>query len=240
MIDALRAKYPGVQMILECEAPRKYLWQDYGYPIVTTTPNYIDIKPTPSCPKDYLFFNMWFGVFNDILCTYGLSHINHVHTFNRQMMYYKLNSFLDLPTGPPVLKLRDLGLNVPPNTVLVENGPCSSGQCNNSINTILSQLIKNFPNLNFLLSYDIGLKDQNVVSGWGHNLLQLSDLSNKCIGFITQASGVNAASYTAANIGKPRVFFGWNYIYKIWDNSADVAYNYDQLKLWIEGKICKR
>lgn len=196
--------------------------------------------PTPACPPDTIFINAWFGTFPDILGTYGLSPTNYVHSFNRHMHQRKIAIYLDLPTIHPYLNLKPLGLTVPPNTIFVENGPYSSGQCYASISYYLQQLVKDFPQYNFLCSSTPPFKAPNIIDGNSYNLLQLSDLSNGCIALITSASGVNAATYTHQNAGKTRIFFGFSYQYTIWDNKAQVARDYPHLKTLMETIICKK
>jgi hypothetical protein len=242
-IDAVIKKFPGANILLQCPTPMMYLWQDYGvkifgcerYPLGYGSPT-----PTPECPKDFEFFNMWFGIFPDILNVYGLTHVNQVHTFNRQIHMHNTNTFLDLPTEPPVLQLRDLSTLCAPGTIYVENGPALSGQCNHGVGAYIHNLATTFPQYNFLCSANPQVKLPNVYDGSSYNLLIMSDLSNKCIAFITQASGANACTYTRHNLGKPRFFFGWCYHSKIWDDSAIPVNTYDQLVDLVRKHVCKK
>ena len=229
-------------MLLQCRAPMQYLWADYGLKIFEAQQDYSLLNPTPQCPPGYEFFQTWFGTFSDILGYYGLSPTNQIHTINRQMHYHNTHNFLDLPTKPEeaVLNLRDLGLQLAPNTILVENGPAWSGQCNHGIGYYIGKLATEFPQFQYLCSHLPGVSMRNVHDGSKFNLLQLSDLSNKCVAFITQASGVNACTYTKHNLGKLRIFFGFNYPYKIWDNAALVVQNYDQLAATLREKLCTK
>ena len=241
VIDAFRKKFPGVELLLQCRAPMHYLWADYGVKIFDTIIDYSPITPTAECPKDFEFFQAWFGTFPDILASYGLTHANQVHTVNRQMhIRGSADHFLDLPTEPPVLQLRDLNTLCAPNTIFVENGPVWSAQCNQGIGAHIHRLASEFPQFNFLCSANPGVSLPNVYDGTPYNLLVMSDLSNKCIAFITQASGANACTYTKHNLGKPRFFFGYTYQWTIWDNSAIIVHSYDQLAAMLREKLCRK
>jgi len=238
-IDAIIRKYPSASILLQCRGPMMYLWNDYGVKIFDCGYDYGSTAPTPECPRDFEFFNMWFGTFSDILGTYGLTHVNQVHTFNRQIHMHSTNTFLDLPTEPPVLQLRDLNTLCAPNTIFIENGPAWSGQCNHGIGSYIHKLASEFPQFNFLCSANPQVSLPNVYDGSSYNLLVMSDLSNKCIAFITQASGANACTYTKHNLGKPRFFFGWCYHSKIWDDSAIPVNTYEQLANLLRKHVCK-
>jgi hypothetical protein len=237
LIDAFRKKFPNAELLLQCRAPVHYLWADYGVKIFDTMVDYSLTTPTPQCPKDFEFFQAWFGTFPDILNTYGLTHANQIHTVNRQMQMHGTNHYLDLPTEPPVIELRDLHTLCSPNTILVENGPPGSGQCNGGLGQYVRRLATEFPRFNFLCSANPQVKLPNVFDGSAYNLLVMSDLCNKCVAFITQASGVNACTYTRCNIGKPRIFFGYIRGWTIWDNSAVVVHTYERLAAVLREKL---
>jgi hypothetical protein len=239
LIDAIIRKHPGAEILLQCRAPMAYLWHDYGVRIFECGYDYGATTPTPECPRDFEFFNAWFGTFQDILNGYGLTHANQIHTFNRQVHIHGTQAFLDLPTDPPVLYLSDLHTLCAPNTILVENGPALSGQCNHGLGAYVHRLASEFPQFNFLCSANPQVNLPNVYDGSSYNLLVMSDLSNKCIAFITQASGANACTYTRHNIGKPRFFFGYIYQWTIWDNSATIVHSYEHLAAALRERLCK-
>jgi FkbM family methyltransferase len=86
---------------------------------------YSQTVPTPNCPSDTLFINVWFGTFNDILRTYGMTYANLVHTFNRQMEQYDLPAYrLQVPKHTPMVRFfyQETVTGIKKNAVMVENG----------------------------------------------------------------------------------------------------------------------
>lgn len=215
VIKAIRESFPEVEITLECLEANKYLWEDMGLPVVSYKggPYKFSTAPTPNCPPDAVFINMWFGIYRDILLTDYISYNNNVHSFNRQMEEKGLLHLyhLDESEFPPVLEFyakQQLPVEIVENSVLVENGIVLSGQSRFPINDYLEQIAKTFPEFVFYCPAEPPVKAPNIVDCSKLNLLQLSELSNHCKGFLTHGSGVNAATYTEPNRFKPRCFIG--------------------------------
>lgn len=215
VIKTIRESFPEVEITLECTEANKYLWEDMGLPVVAFEggTHKHSTEPTPNCPPGAVFINMWFGAYRDILLTHYISYANNVHSFNRRMEEKGLQHLyrLKAPEYPPALEFYtkpQLPVKIAENGVLVENGPILSGQSRFPINDYLQQLSCTFPGLVFYCSAAPPLKASNLVDCSKLNLLQLSELSNRCKGFLTRGSGVNAVTYTEPNRFKPRCFVG--------------------------------
>ncbi|MBU7008560.1 hypothetical protein [Phosphitispora fastidiosa] len=224
IIKAIKESFPDVKITLECLEANKYLWEDMGLPVMTFKVNrryFSTTIPTPNCPSDAVFINLWFGVYTDILRTYQLTYYNTVHTFNRFMQEKGLSHLyqLPIPQFTPSIEFyskQHLPMEVAENSVLVENGEVFSKQNNYPLNDHLEQIAKAFPELVFYCSAEPTFKASNVVDCSKLNLLQLSELSNYCKGFVVRGSGVNAATFTEPNRFKPRCYVGMTRPMTIW------------------------
>jgi len=219
-IKELQSTFPNAKITLECYENNKYLWEDFGLPILIYEGNaayteYTDFKtPTPNCPKDAFFINIWLATFPHIFDTWHFSYANLVHTFNEHMRYYNLDHVFQLPVRKniPFVEFYDkktLPFTVRENSVLIENGPVRAGQSLLEINDYLQEIADLFPDLNFYCSAPVNLKTDNIFDCSKLNLIELSEVSNQCIALFTRASGVNAAALTEVNRYKPRCIVGW-------------------------------
>ncbi|WP_377476795.1 MAG: class I SAM-dependent methyltransferase [Microcoleus anatoxicus] len=245
VIQAIRVNFPGVKITLECEEVSADLWQDLDLAILLYQGcEYKGTEPTPNCPDDAIFFNMWFGVFDDILKLYGMTYQNNVHTFNRQMYQHRLNHkyLLPIPIHTPTINFfgqREAEIEVRANSILVENGEVFSNQSYFYLNEHLKQIASDFPQLNFYCSAPPKSQVANLVDCSGMNLKQLSQIGDKCIGLLMKGSAVNAACQTEINRYKPRCIVGWDLAEKLWDNLENpvvYAKNYAEIQQWL-GKI---
>lgn len=231
IIESIIHQWPTTDVILECREKQQYLWHSFEREIKTYGgSDHLVCTPTKNCPNEFIFINMWFGTFNDILNEYGLTHVNQIQTFNRQMHLYHTNTFLSIPITYTGLNISNYKIDVPPNSILIENGPCSSSQCSDSIHNYIPYLSNDFPELNFICSNPPGFLASNVFDFSRFNLLQFSSISKMCKFFITSASGVNASTYSDENKFKSRFFFGWNYQHRLWDGNEIPITAYDDLK----------
>ena len=221
IIKAIRESFPDIKITLECMEAKKYLWEDMGLRVVSYEGKHVcSTAPTPNCPSDAIFINLWFGLYPNILRTYYMSYDNNVHSFNRQMKEKGLHHLyhLNVPEFPPALEFyskQQLTVEIVENSILVENGEVLSGQSRFRMNDYLEQISNAFPELTFYCSAEPSFKASNVVDCSTLNLLQLSELSNHCKGFLVCGSGVNAATYTEPNRFKPRCFVGMSMPIKI-------------------------
>jgi hypothetical protein len=224
-ITVLIEKYPDLTITLECRDYNVYLWEDFGFPIKIYTGNdHLTAVPTPNCPPDSVFLNMWFCVYGDLVDQFHLTYKTNVLTFNRYMEYYHLNDFyqLSIPEAPPAVKFyRKLGLPFAVNEagILIENGPVRSAQSNFPMNDYVESIAKAFPQFTFYCSAKPPGNAPNLVDCSHLNLIQLSGISNHCKALITHGSGVEASTYTEENRFKPRCMVGMGNYWIIWDNS---------------------
>ena len=245
VIQAVRISFPGVKITLECDEVSAYLWQDLDLAIALYQGSeYKGTEPTPNCPDDAIFVNMWFGVFDDILKFYGMTYQNNVHAFNRQMYQHRLNHqyLLPIPIQTPTINFFgqvDKEIEVRENSILVENGEVFSNQSYFYLNEHLKQIALDFPQLNFYCSAPPKYQATNLVDCSGTNLKQLSQIGDKSIGLLMKGSAVNAACQTEINRYKPRCIVGWDLAVKLWDNLENpvvYAKNYAEIQQWL-GKI---
>jgi hypothetical protein len=225
-IAALKEKYPDLTITLECRDYNVYLWEDFGFPVITYVGDndHYTTKPTPNCPPDAIFINMWFGVFDDLINKYHLTYKNNVHTFNRYMELYNLHSIyqLSVPDVPPAVKFYrkpELPFAVDQNSIFIENGHVRSGQSNFPMNDFVEHIANTFPQFTFYCSAKPQGNAPNLVDCSHLNLIQLSELSNHCKAFITHGSGPETSTFTEENRYKPRCKVGMGNYWITWDNS---------------------
>jgi hypothetical protein len=246
VIQAVRITFPGAKITLECAEVSTYLWQDLDLAIALYQGSeYKGTEPTPNCPPEAIFVNMWFGVFDDILKLYGMTYQNNVHTFNRQMYQQHLNHkyLLPIPISTPMITFfgqPEKEIEVRENSILVENGEVFSNQNYFYLNEHLKQIASDFPQLNFYCSDQPKFTASNIIDCSGMNLKELSQVGDKCIGLLMKGSAINAASQTEINRYKPRCIVGWDLQFKLWDNiEKPVIYakNYAEVKAFISSLI---
>lgn len=235
-ISTLKESFPDLELTLECRSSYRYLWEDLDLPIVNYEgPDHITTTPTPNCPPEAIFINIWFGLYEDILTAFSLTFPNNIYTFNRQMKQYAPDSQyrLSVPQVTPALKFFtpcELPVPIAENGILIENGKPRSGQSNFPINQYLEYLAKTFPEFTFYCSSKPPCNAPNLIDCSSLNLIQLSELSNHCQAFITLCSGVNAVTYTEANRFKPRCFAGMTMSLRIWDDTANPVFEGKNIK----------
>ncbi len=244
VIQAVRISFSGAKITLECAEVSTYLWQDLDLAIALYQGSkYQGTEPTPNCPPDAIFVNMWFGVFDDILKLYGMTYQNNVHTFNRQMYQQHLNHkyLLPIPIYTPMITFfgqPEKEIEVRENSILVENGEVFSNQNYFYLNEHLKQIASDFPQLNFYCSDQPKFTASNIIDCSGMNLKELSQVGDKCIGLLMKGSAINAACQTEINRYKPRCIVGWDLPEKLWDNWENpvvYAKNYGELKAFLSS-----
>ena len=217
-------------LTLECTAQAAYLWADLGLPIFPGRPD----NPTHDSelrPREAIGVNLWFGTYIDLLGAFGMTIVCQSHTFNRRMAELGLPWKITIPTEPPPVDFVPVPLDVSirPRGILVENGPAHSNQSNIELNPFLPQLAADFPQNNFYCASPPPLSAPNVFDLSHLNLIQLSQVGDRCAAFVTRGSGINAACYTRASMFKPRCILGWTYGMLIWHKCVEYLQSYEQL-----------
>ncbi len=230
----IRALKPHFDLTLECTAQSAYLWADLGLPIFHGDPD----NPSHDSrlrPPDALGVNLWFGTYNDILYTFGMTIACQAHTFNRRMQEVGLPWNFTIPTEPLPVDFAPVLPDTPilPGSVLVENGPAQSNQSTFELNPCLPQLFAEFPDVNFYCAAPPPVSAPNVFDLSHLNLIQLSQVGDKCVALITRGSGVSAACYTRTSMFKPRCILGWTYRMIVWHNKVEYLYEYAQLREFV-------
>ena len=230
IITTIRDTFKNLNIILCFNKSLHYLFKDLGLEIREDM-----ILGIPT-------YNSWFGVYPDFLGTYGLTYKTQIYSFNRQMelqlLPYRLST--QLLKESPTINFPIFNLQIPalPNSIFIENGECRSGQNNLDMNEIIPKLINDFKHIHFYITAKISLQAPNLHDCHDLNLIELSNLSNSCMAFILRGSAACVATYTEQNRGKLRIFYGWNYPYKIWDNNYINCRTYNEIhSLIIKHKL---
>ncbi len=249
LIQAIAGSFPGVGLTLEVAEPSAYLWQDLALPIQCYAgESYNDLTPTPTCPPDAVFLNLGFGVFADLLTLYGMTYTYYVHAYNRQIGRYHLQHryLLPLPLYSPMVTFPNQGgqsfesFVVQPNGIFVENSTLPGSHNYFYLNEHLNRLAGEFPHLTFYCSAAPITAAENLVDCSGMNLVELSWLSDRCVGLLTRGGDVNAATYTEANRLKPRCIVGWDLPLRLWQNTTSTQHHattYEQVRAFLHSLI---
>ena len=223
IILAIKNNFPELNITLQFNKKYHYLFQDLGFPIKEDE----EIKGHS--------YNAWFGCHNDILLTHGMTYLNQLCSFNRQMETQHLSLRLPQKEEHPMLNFPpDELLPIIQNGILIENGPCFTNQTCIDINSLIPKLVNDFKEYNFYTSAD-SINASNLHSCKEENLIRISNLSNLCLALITRGSGVNAACYTEKNKNKKRAFIGWTCSYRLWDNKFINCISYDDLYAFMKS-----
>jgi hypothetical protein len=223
IIIKIRDTFRDVRITLRFSTTLQYLFADLSLPMV-------EYNPSGSS------YNAWFGWFPDILKQQHMTFNNHICSFNRQMEQQALPYRLPFAEQHPMLKFPDVAFpTVVPHSVLVENGPCSSQQCYIDMNSIIPRLINDFKDLTFYTSSLSPGAAANLCNCGHLDLISLSRLGDRCLALLTRGSGVNAACYTEVNRHKPRAVLGWNYPFKLWDDSFVKCRSYEEVYAFLKG-----
>ena len=226
----IRMLNPHFDLTLECTPQAAYLWADLGLPIFPGRPDN-PIHDSELRPRDAIGVNLWFGTYVDILHTYGMTIVGQTHTFNRRMAELGLPWRLEIPSEPPPVDFVPVPLDIAilPGSILVENGSANSRQSNFDLNPSLPRLAADFPRIHFYCSSPPPIAAPNVTDLSRLNLIQLSQVGDKCAAFVTRGSGINAACYTRASMYKPRCILGWTYGIHVWHNRVFYLRDYEQI-----------
>ena len=235
MINSLR---PHFDLTLECTHESAYLWADLGLPIVKGEPNNTS-HDSRHRPQDAIGVNLWFGTYYDILQTHGMTFACQAHTFNRRMRELGLPWSASIPAEPLHVDFAPVLPEIPvnPKSILVENGPAQSNQSAFELNPCLPRLFAEFPRITFYCASPPPISAPNAADLSALNLIQLSQVGDKCAAFITRGSGVNAACYTRASMFKPRCICGWTYPMTIWHDRVDYLYEFPQLLEFVRRAV---
>lgn len=229
---------PHFDLTLECTPQAAYLWGDLGLPIFPGRPDNAT-HDSEFRPRDAFGVNLWFGTYMDLLNTHGMTIACQAHTFNRRMTELGLPWNVTIPDEPPPVDFVPVPPDVPilPRSILVENGPANSNQSNFNLNPCLPQFAADFPQINFYCASPPPLSAPNVFDLSHLNLIQLSQVGDKCAAFITRGSGINAACFTRSSMFKPRCILGWTLGMIIWHKQIDYLHSREQLTAFVRRAI---
>ena len=256
MISAIRSKYPSLEVLLGCSKEKAYLWEDLGYPIFSpsmpnnsisrhvstrcmwpcgSTQTLTDLGFTGSI-QEGVAHHIWFGTYLDILAIHGMTYKTQVLSFNRAFAQHGLS--LDFDDSLKISFPRREEIEVPKNSILVENGQVDSGQSCVPLDTeAIKRLAETFPQYCFLCSAQPGITRSNIIDFSRYNLVQLSQVGDKAIAIISRGSAVHACTVTEKNRNKPKFLCGWVCPWKtLWDNDSVInVKTYDDLSSSIKN-----
>lgn len=236
----IKVLQPHFDLTLECTQAAAYLWADLGLPVFPGQPDN-PFHTSALRPPDAIGVNLWFGTYDPLLRQHGMTIVNQAHTFNRRMMELGIPWKFEIPTEPPPVDFKPVPMpaevQIKPRSVLVENGAAKSNQSVFEINPVLAQLVADFPDIHFYCSSPPPCTAPNLTDLSALNLIQLSQVGDQCLGFVTRGSGVNAACYTRTSMWKPRCILGWTYGMLIWHNKAEWLYSYEEMRDFVRRAV---
>ena len=158
------------------------------------------------CPEGYYNFYTWLGQYPD---TQAHTWLNQVKVFNRKCNEYNLNIKLNSNITPSIIfPFVKLDVPVYKNMVWVENGNCRGPH--NNFYYDMNKLGSLFPNFYFYTTSDPNSNLPNVINCSHLNLVELSNLSNKCDIILGKGSGPYFTTFTSANRYKFRAIVGFD------------------------------
>lgn len=227
------------EISLECMSRCAYLWTDLGLPIFPGQASNL-IHDSARCPDGAIGLNLWFGVYPDLLKEHGMTVACQAHAFNRRMGELNQTFNMTIPNEAMAVDFVSAAdIPVPMNAILVENGPVHSNQSTFDLNGCIPRLATDYPQLNFCCSSHPPVAAPNVYDFSPYNLIQLSQVGDKCVALVTVGSGVNAACYTTKSMYKPRCILGWNQGVHIWHPRVDYLNDYGQIRRFLND-VCQK
>lgn len=225
------------EITLECTSQCAYLWTDLELPIFPGEA-YNVTHDSARRPDDAIGINLWFGTYPDLLHEHGMTVACQAHTFNRRMAELSQPYGVTVRSEPMAVDFASAAdIPVPVNAILVENGPILSGQSTFDLNECIQRLAEDYPQLNFCCCSRPPVVAPNLHDFSHYNLIQLSQVGDKCAALVTVGSGVNAACYTKKSMYKPRCILGWSYRIAIWHPRVEFLNDYAQLRRFLDA-VC--
>jgi hypothetical protein len=210
----------NVEIVVGCYNNHAYLFEKTPIKTLMVHPNNDrDIHGTPfgfgsnvvddlgyMCPEGYTNIYTWLGQYID---THAHNWKNQVEVFNRKCEENNIPINL-ISNIVPGIKFPYVKLDVPMHSkmIWVENSKCRSGH--SEFNYDMNKLGTLFPDLFFYTNADPQSNLSNVINCSHLNLIELSNLSNKCDVILGKGSGPYFATFTDTNRYKPRAVVGYN------------------------------
>ena len=158
------------------------------------------------CPSGYYNFYTWLGQYPD---TQSHTWESQVAVFNKKCQFYNLNIKLTSNRVPDIIfPFKKIHAPIHKNMVWVENGKCRGPH--NNFYYDMNKLGKLFPDLYFYANANPHSDLSNVIDCSHMNLIELSNLSNKCDIILGKGSGPYFVTFTGSNRYKRRAIVGFD------------------------------
>lgn len=168
------------------------------------TQNAQDLKEL--CPLNYICVNTWLGQYND---THPHTWESTVKMFNYKMCEFNIPYQIDFDfEDVPMVPFPRIDINVEKNGIYVENGYTRSGHSNFEFD--LELLADFFSECVFYCTSSPRILKTNLIDCSGKNIIELANISNKCIAILGKGSGPLLCTYTEENRYKPRAVCGYD------------------------------
>ena len=219
VLELLFETYPDVEVKFACYASQADLLQHFPLEIILNQGNYIDIpsrlnffrKIDPKLYEGYVPMQLWGGLYN-----HNLAWKDQVKTFNNQCKENNLDLHLD-DNPLRFIELPEVEVDVLDKAVYVENGFTVSGHSFFHFDVFKLSLM--FPKINFYTTYPVDFVAKNVFDCSKMSIIELSNVSKKCLIMVGKGSGPFVCTLNEANRDKEKYLFDFRYEFKKWDES---------------------
>lgn len=223
-----------VEIIVGAYINQAYLYEGTPVKDIIVYPNYdrdgISDNFSSICPEGYANIFAWLGQYED---TQDHTWENQIKVFNRKCVEARVPIFL-VSNNVPGIRVPYKKLSVPmhKNMIWIESGPCRAPHSYFTFN--MDKLSKTFPDYYFYVNSKPNVEAENVIDCSHLNLIELSNLSNKCDVILGKGSGPYMFTFTDANRYKPRAVMGrdltkYSHFWPYKGNSVHYLYSEDAL-----------
>jgi len=211
----------GHRVIIGCRSSMRYLFLDLekkGVSIIDSTVP--DINLETLCPPNHTKIDTWLGRTWRTGKFIGMSWKNMIEVFNEQSPDVTLEYTGDVP----LLDFNtDVDIYVPKKAIYLDNTVCTGPHSNFNFN--IEHISKTFTNLNFVCTGNPRIRRGNILDYSSNNLVELSIISEKCLGILGKGSGPYVCTITSKYINKPRALCGITkfFLKPCWPHSKDIT-----------------
>lgn len=216
-------------VVIGCYKNMEYIFRDMGCACCGAGA-IIDVAPfnegsgdlAPRCPEGCIPIDTWLGHGWRNGSFIGMTWKNMVELFNEQSPEVKLSY---IPEETPFLDFSaeyDTSL-IDKNCIYIDNSICRGAH--SSFVFDLVRMAKEFPKFTFICTSSGPKNVYNIVDYSHVNLVQLSNVSEKCGAIFGKGSGPYVCTLTSKNIDKPRALCGLQGIFTIpnWPHPKDTT-----------------
>ena len=201
----------AVEVTLGCYRNHAYMLDDLGVEVISS--DYDDYDGRNSlgaldlsylCPRDHVPINTWVGNYEDLIPP---SWPTIIEAVNRQAAE-KGHPLRLVSRWIPDIDFRFVDVPVEGNAVYLETTASRSGHSDFEFD--LQEVSKRFPGLNFYCTSHPHYYAANLFDCSRLNIVELSNLSNRCVALVGKGSGPFCCTLTDANRYKPRAIMDFH------------------------------